>query len=537
MNKSVRLIAFILILAVFAGCSQDAIVENPNPTVPEGYIRAALDLKVEEPDSIQTRATDDEEKAFDDTNVWVLMFDNSSPMKLVQAPVKAIKSGTKLYVLLRATTQPVNIYTVAGLSSTLNTAMGTATYLPEGMTFANVISKLQTDGDVPPAGVPIGSGAYFHMSSAGTFLSTGTIPLTSIQQQDLTRNVAKINVDASALNIADFKLEGVILANGAKKGFVFPQTTLPVNHGGTIQYDEKTNNIVGNKLTSEIYLYENAGFSGALPNPTKLIIKGSYKGGPSGYYRMDILKNNGDGTYTPYDIKRNCCYTLKIKKIENGGYLSITDALAQEPSNTWYDVVVKDQDSYDIVSNGHYYMGVSNSEFIVYGNGTQLANLPITTVTTNAPAGTRTSITPPTITGLSAVTSSLTATNGTVTKTNIYATLTAANATEYIDIRVGNLTRRINIRRSAAVNADGHKTDFIDPQYVAGEVISNMPWVRLAATSTADFVSSPTTLILPSGGIYVHFKPALNLTPAIPAEVYVSKANNQGRAKMLLFKQ
>lgn len=539
MNGIIKILIFISTLAIFTGCTQDAI-ENMNPAVPEGYIRAALDLQVLKPDSIQTRANEAEEKAYDESNVWVLLFNatsatNGTPTTLVQAPVKAIKSGPTLYVLLRATTQPVTAYVVAGLSSTLNTYMSTASNFSEGnTTFATVNTQLQT-APVDATGVPIGSGSYFHMVSQPVFYPTGTILLTKIKEE-LTRNVAKINVDASALLTTDFKLEGVTLVNGAKQGFVFPQTDIPINHGGTERYNEVTT-VTGNIIASQVYLYENAGHlsGGTTPNPTKVIIRGKYKGGASGYYRMDIVEDKGGGTYTPYDIKRNYCYTIKIKKIENGGYLTIEEAIDAEPSNTWSVVEVSDPDSYDIVSNGHYYLGVSNSEFIVYGDPGQVENLHITTVTTDAPANTYTLINASA--GLSAVTSSLTTpVTGTTTVTEIYATLTSATDDEYLDLRVGNLTKRITVKRKSSVICENNeKTDFIAQEYVSGEVVSGTEWVRLAPASNANFNTSPTSLVDPLGGIYVRYNSTLNMNTSRSAELYVFKANNQGRAKMILY--
>ncbi len=128
MNRIVKTVIFIAILAGFASCAEETMEEIPAPSIPEGYIRAALDLQVEGNDSIQTRVTDPEEQAYDKSNVWVLLFkatssSDSTPDELLQTPVKAVESGNKLYVLLRSTSDPVTIYVVAGLSADLNTAM------------------------------------------------------------------------------------------------------------------------------------------------------------------------------------------------------------------------------------------------------------------------------------------------------------------------------------------------------------------------------------------------------------------------------
>ncbi len=545
MNRIVNIVIFIALLAGFAGCSEETMVEFPDPSVPEGYIRATLDLQVEGNDSIHTRATDTEEEAYDDSNVWVLLFNadtDQSPTTLLQAPVKATKSENKLYVLLRATAQPVTLYIVAGLSADLNTVMGTATNFTAGVTdFADVNNLLQTAA-VTAAGVPVGEDvpvvgttSYCHMSSGPVYKGSGTISITTSIAQGLTRNVAKINVDASAVS-AEFTLEGVTLVNGAKQGYVFRQADIPASSGTDVQqYSEKTP-VSGNELTSQIYLYENAGLlsDGTTPNPTMLIIRGTYKG-VSGYYRMDILKKNTDGTYTPYDIERNYCYTLTITNIENGGYLTPKEAIDAEPSNTWYRVdVTDDVKSHDVVTNGHYYLGVSNSEFFVYGNDDKVQDQLITTVSTNAPAGTYTLITPSDA-NINLITSSLTTPTGVRTETEIHADLSGVGAsyTGHIDLRVGNLTRRITIQRKmGVVYGLGEITDFSVQDYVTGRVATGKEWVRLTTESGADFSLCPASLINPQGGLYVRYN-STNVTQS--AELYVSKADNRGRAKMLLF--
>lgn len=538
MNRILKFLALVCLVAGSTSCSKDMIdTQGLPPVVPEGYVRASLDLKVEDNEQVNTRATAAEEDAYDDTNVWVLVFNatsatNPAPTTLVQAPAKCIKSGTKLYALVRATTQPVTLYVVTGLSPALNTYLQTTTNFTEGVTtYATVDTQLQTAA-ATAAGVPIGSGSYFPMSSDRIAYPTGTTTLTSISKQ-LTRNVAKIDINASAVS-SDFTLEGVTLLNAAQKGFVLAQAAVAANHGGNVQYNE--NSIVAaNKLLSQIYAYENAAMlaDGTTPNTTALIIRGKYKGGASSYYRMDIVKDNGNQTYSPHAIRRNCCYTLTIDAIENGGYLTFDEAKANEPSNTKYTVLVTDPDSHDIVNNGHYYLGVSNSEFVIYGDAGQIENLPISTATTDAPTGTHTSIS--TSAGVTAVTTSLTTPTGAATTTQIHATLASGLTTGYIDLRVGNLTKRIAISREASiVYEDSQKTNFTDPAYKTAEVVSGGDWVHLAATSNADFATSPTTLVNPAGGVYIRYNSMVDMTTR-SAELYIARADDRGRAKVLLF--
>ena len=538
MNRIVKTVIFIAILAGFASCAEETMEEIPAPSIPEGYIRAALDLQVEGNDSIQTRVTDPEEQAYDKSNVWVLLFkatssSDSTPDELLQAPVKAVESGNKLYVLLRSTSDPVTIYVVAGLSADLNTTMAG---ISEGTGFAAVNAALQT-APLTSIGVPVGVNvpqvgvtSYFHMSSDPEFYADGTMPLiTTPLSLSLTRNVAKINVDASAIHPDTFLLEEVILVNGAQKGYVLRQAAISANNGGVMRYEEKAS-VSGNKLTSQIYLYENAGMNGTTPNPTMLIVRGKYKG-VSGFYRMDLLKRNSNGTYTPYNIERNHCYTLTITKLENSGYTTPDQAIVNEPSNKWpqTDITITDTNPHDIVSNGRYYLGVTNSEFIIYGNTT--ASQTIVAVTTNAPSGTQTSITlSPPNPGFTIPLASLQV-NGTVRTTSITANLRnfAIGDSAYIDLRVGNLTRRITIRKRAGVGtALSDITDFSAKNYVAGKVNSGTG-MRFATKPGVDFSSCYTSLV--HSGLFIRCN-----SGTATGELYISRANNEGRVKVAVYR-
>ncbi|WP_291528890.1 hypothetical protein [Bacteroides sp. UBA939] len=541
MNRIVDTVIFFAILAGFAGCSEETMQEVPPPAIPEGYIRVALDLQVEGHELVQTRADDTVEQAYDKSNVWVLLFkatndSDSTPTELLQAPVKATQSGNTLYALLRATTQPVTLYVVTGLSTALNTAM--VTEFPEGTDFADVNSRLVT-AEVPSTGVPIGGISYFHMSSDPVFYSSGTTLITSITQP-LIRNVARIDVDASAISITDFELEGVTLANGAKEGYVLRQAAIPAAYDGDILQYQEMASIDGNRLVSQIYLYENAGLrsDGTTPNPTMLIVRGKYKDATgsvvSGYYRMDIVKRNDDGTYTPYSIERNHCYTLTITKIETCGYRSVNEAIANKPSNTESQVIVTDANSYNVVSNGHYYLGVTNTAFISYGAATSQT---ITTIASNAPSGNYTNYGIPDILDGSSFTVP-------TTKVDFNADLSGAavNYTGVATVRAGNLVQYITIQKKAAVShsSTGVIEDFSTDDYVVGRVVGTTSGGRVRiAVKPGDFNSAneaiASSLVSPNGGFYIYYNSSSLASGALVGEVLLAKANNADRVKIALY--
>lgn len=544
MNRVLKIIAIIFLLTGFSSCTIDSLSNDPRPvsTVPDGYILTTLDLSVEKSGDIQTRATVTEEGAYDKNQIWALLFYNEGSFPLVQAPVKAIPKDDQFHLMLRATKKPVLLVLVTGLNSTMNEYLGNPGNFTEGgTTYGIVFNKLISDPvTAGGGGVPIGNGSYFHMSTAPIYRANTTSLNSETLNAQFKRNVAKIDVNATTITDRGvFALEGVTLVNAAPTGSVLQPSTIPTTPpASAIRYAEKTTGT--NQLLSQIYLYENAGrLSNGTDNPTKLIVRGKYMNGVSSYYRMDIVaKNDADKTYTPHDINRNFCYTLNIKKIENAGYPTFDEALAAAPTNTGTEVIVTDPNTHDIVSNGHYFLGVSNSDLIVRGDNEQIKDLLITTVTTDAPKeGTVTSITASSGITLHRDTEIRLSTTGAPTKSNIVATISLPETgTGYIDMRVGNLTKRINISRFMGIMyADSHRTEYIENVYVEAEVVSGTEWVRLNTTNTvaADFNSLPVSLI--NKGIYIRCNSTLDMNATRSAEVYIHRANDQGRIKLLLF--
>lgn len=546
MIQLLRLIILAVLTLSSFSCTKDHTNSGGDnlPPVPDGYVRTALHLTIADREQVNTRATPTQENAYDEANVWVLMFNATSaldaaPTTLVQAPVKATKSGNQLYVLLRSTNQPVSIFVVAGLTPTMNTYLGTTSNFTEGVTTYAQLLHLSHGFKTPvnpSAGIVVGGSTlpYFPMSTDLMFHSTGTITLTTIAPR-FKRITAKINIDASAVS-ADFTLEGVRLQNGALQGNVLPQSPLPV--AVTAKYDEAVT-VVSNKIESAIYLYENNGMDGSTPNPTTLIVRGRYKGGNSSYYRMDLLQSNGAGGYTPYSIERNTCYTLSISEVKNGGYNTSNEASLNPPSNTEYAVGVTDPDSHEILSNGQYYLGTSNSEFVVYEDGI-LTNQLAVTVTHNAPS-TVTTNRISVSNGLIAETTALATPNGTVTTTNVLITIegqfTSAH-TGTITIQLGNLTKTIKVFRRATLSPVGNIiSDFSDPAYVGGEIKTSGGWLRLSASPDGGHYTAAMNqpVVNPSGGIYFSMSNNLPASGGTPRNVsfFVWRRNDQGRVRVV----
>ena len=68
------------------------------------------------------------------------------------------------------------------------------------------------------------------------------------------------------------------------------------------------------------------------------------------------------------DLQRNHSYQFTIVTAKGPGYDTVEDAKASKPSNTAldYEISVDNRDSYEVVANNDFFLGVSNSVFIAY---------------------------------------------------------------------------------------------------------------------------------------------------------------------------
>lgn len=83
------------------------------------------------------------------------------------------------------------------------------------------------------------------------------------------------------------------------------------------------------------------------------------------YYKMAAIKSNQE----PIEFIRNTVYEFKIKKVRGPGFNTVAEAIAAPASNQTaldYEVTMVDLSSHHVISNGYYYLGVSNSKYILY---------------------------------------------------------------------------------------------------------------------------------------------------------------------------
>lgn len=195
---------------------------------------------------------------------------------------------------------------------------------------------------------------------------------TKIQNSDptkgalmLTRAVARIAVVNTAVN---FKLNGIVaLFNVARQGQLHNYSNSIMNNASNLtEYqgasDYSSFLVVpnGGQSTddSPIYIYESE-----KQNDMYMIIQGKYDS-KDYYYKMAIVDTDLDAM----DLLRNHSYTFTIINAKGPGYDKVDDAKVAKPSNVDLDfrITVDDSDSYEIMANNDYYLGVSNSVFIAY---------------------------------------------------------------------------------------------------------------------------------------------------------------------------
>lgn len=237
---------------------------------------------------------------------------------------------------------------------------------------------------------------------------TEPIPMTAIQMiskiekgttlsapVNLQRIVSKIYVDARQANeSSNFNLTGVTvigvpalgyLDNTISKESIPPQNV--VNYGtntaGTSNITGLIlNNIVGNTTTSDIqnrpiYVYpfiKNADNGGQFD----VLFAGNF-GAETKYFK---IRMGGMGSSNQLTTP-NTSIIITIESIQSNGYGSIDQALKYEPSTGVVVKVTIVDDAHNIIANGKYYLGLSNTACHLYADGS-MNSFTVATVSTNA---------------------------------------------------------------------------------------------------------------------------------------------------------
>lgn len=475
---------------------------------------------------VSTRAVGD----FDINTLMVLVFratGNGHFLEAAQGKVLGAKNGS---VSLINRAEPCSLLVITNIhpdqtifyNSTEDffTADNLNNYLT-GLTINQVSNMLSTQKlSVPHQGMPfdgtkvgIPMAGLTRVNSLQEGASIGTVENPVI----LTRVAARIEVRLND-NIPDVELLGATVANVSRNTLIYNwNSTLTANPGNLTRYEstaadkleglvDVTHNTANNWYqTGPIYVHE----THQDENPM-IIVKMKYKG-IAYYYKLNFYVNSASsgtsGNRTKLSIERDKYYTIRISDVTSPGHRSVDAAMNDPAINLLYKTDIIDASSAEIVSNGNYYMGLSNSEYIFYSDksvtqhiASAYNNIPVSsgvynnTVTTSGLAGFETKTD-----AVSNIDLSQLILDGT---TSIYASLPIelqGSVIGVIQLNLMNMEQEITVSRQPSLNAAGEVAIDVPGTFISAEVEDGNSWLTVSNNYQQFFsnkVSSVTPQIL-----------------------------------------
>lgn len=374
-------------LMLTASCEHETLlVENPErETVAEEKVQIEIFTRVNSYRLPATRGLEDEETV--GKTPWVFVFKGAGGNARLIEVVQAFEMIKKRYVLLTKQADDskyqllilanpqVEFYygdAVNGYEFNMEKLLGKMK--PGVVILSEVCENLLTE----PLATPALAVMPFNYSGA-------TIPMSYLLEVDrvdnttqianadgspllLVRSIAKMTVTNKAVN---FELKGITaVVNVPRQGqlhnwgnSIMDNTSNLTEYRTDAGYSAplitpETVNDWQQTENSPVYLYESG-----MQNNTYLILQGTYEG-KDYYYKMALI---GNGKHM-LDILRNHAYAFTINTVNGPGYDTVADAKASKASNVDidYSILIDDSNTYEVVANNDYYLGVSNSVFIAY---------------------------------------------------------------------------------------------------------------------------------------------------------------------------
>lgn len=453
--RHLQCIIFCIWICVATSCQNDEIY-YPDSTdqiqiMDDGRLRIPFSLEIPEREVVQTKGTAASSAESAIRNAYVLVFDQGGAEQLVACtPAKVDPTDNqKIYAILQPYNRACHIHIFANLSQ------------------ANIdqVTQAATLNDIR------------HLTTTHQQLEDGLLPLSSARIAVSAINAASVNQLSVPLHfvysridvkntVSDFVLQTCQLINVSQEGYLIEHADLSSDMGG--QISGSVRQASGSSVTG-MYLFENSGvapYDVQGTNPTDLLIKGRKGSNAEGYYKVRLSYIKA-GT-TLYDINRGVRYEMTLKEVKGVGYTTAAEALLNEPSNVLFDIYVEDNTSKNIVTtNGQYYLGVSNSEFILFADNaigitafTLSHNIPATvsnrTVTIQSPGVTFSA----SQTGMNVSADRKQATllpgNGTVQKIPVKLDFANDAAQQgFVSVRLGDLVKDIPIKKRRFINNEG----------------------------------------------------------------------------------
>lgn len=380
---------FLFLLACSSG--NDSLDEI---SLPQGKVRLAVDLRngnYNKPSKTATSSLTEETL----NDVWALCFDAQGASYSDNAVLKEIAEvridPSGYSVMLSLSENPVFVLFVANAGEVIKGQLNQLA----GKTYKTIIGSNLYYGN-PLSG---GTGSLSAPQQTPLFLDpdnhTLRTPLpmyghsaildnvqkgTTIGSVLLKRSVSKLMVDASAAASANgFTLTGVSMINLFSKGLIVPDgiAGVPVNNSSRVNYGILVNNQItplitdvsgNNTLNVPLYFFRTQ-------QNAEVIIAGHFAGSAvSRYYKVEIPEDK---------LLTNVSYVLNVLSVLNNGYTTMQEAISAPAGTGLLTEVLAVDDSHEMSSNGEYYIGLSNSAFLLCADGAQ-SNVVVSTVTTSA---------------------------------------------------------------------------------------------------------------------------------------------------------
>ena len=323
MKKTIYGIFTLLLFILFAGCTQDEMVQ-PEIQLPDGGdVMVRFSAMIPDYNTLQTRTNGGV------NDMYVLVFDQNGSFitRELATLTDQTENGGIFTASLPSSTNPRIVHFICNYDWSSFSNLGML-----GSNEASVVALLSTT-----------DATFWARRELPGGINVGSFPTTESPVQ-LLRNQAKISVSNDATN---FTLQGFTIHNTPNKSSVAPFSTATTSFA-----EHAITEPIGMGLISaqqadinsdEKYLFERK--NRAATQITTVIIKGVY-GGTSYFYKIDLI----DSESVRYDIERNYHYMVKIQTVTKEGYTSFNDALTgASHNNTALDPIIE---KYPIISDG-----------------------------------------------------------------------------------------------------------------------------------------------------------------------------------------
>lgn len=383
LHKVKQLIGVTTLMLMIVACEQSPLSDDSTTDPVVEKVRVEIFARAQSYDQPAVRALADEKTV--SMKPWVLVFKGSGDNATFIEAVQAFEMVSKRYVLLTPQSgaaggyqllilaNPMGLfyygnattgmtYNISNLTNTLTTGVTTLKQVCDNLLSEPLAATQQTVIPFSGAGDLIPMSYLLPLTKIDNTTQIANSDGTSLK---LVRTIAKMSI----VNKDDtFVFEGIMsVANVPRQGRIHKlgsgimdnRTHLTTYRKDASHSQPIITAIANSTETTPVYLYESN-----IQNNTYFIIRGTYNS-QSYYYKMAIVNS----TQQSIDIVRNASYTFNIIKAKGPGYDTMEDAIASTPSNTNLDyrMTVDDGESYEIMANNDYYLGVSNSVYIVYG--------------------------------------------------------------------------------------------------------------------------------------------------------------------------